>query len=139
VPFGPETIPNGPAEATSVGNSVTDPGVIRPMRLVPRSVNHRFPSRPAAIRVGWLAAVMPLEKCRAVTASAAGVNTDVTASAIAATGSVLARAAAVDVLARRSLLVRPCSRYVTARPKRSGASALEFSSSRRSVERHFRS
>src|SRR5205809_6846193 len=33
--------------------------VIRPIRLMPSSVNHRLPSGPAAMRLGCAAAVMP--------------------------------------------------------------------------------
>jgi hypothetical protein len=46
-------MPYGSLPALGSGNSVmTPPGVIRPIRLPARSVNHRLPSGPAAIQKG---------------------------------------------------------------------------------------
>ena len=36
-------------------------GLMRPIRLPPYSTNHRLPSGPAAIPMGTLPAVMPVE------------------------------------------------------------------------------
>ena len=45
----------GALPGVGIVNSVTAPAlVIRPILLPERSVNHRFPSEPAAIPDGWL-------------------------------------------------------------------------------------
>ena len=51
-------MPSGWLPAVGTGNSVIVPRVvIRPILLAPNSVNHRFPSGPAAMRSGVLSAV----------------------------------------------------------------------------------
>jgi hypothetical protein len=127
-PSGLVVIPNGPAGLlASVADSLIVPdGVIRPSLEPAFSVNQSLPSLAATIRVGWLPGLMPVENVRTVTASAEGANKQVAAMVIAATPSVLARAAAVHFPARRNLIAALVAGCVPATLSDRSGTRLDF-------------